>query len=87
MQSQTEYEKLTSDIEIYRTFVTRLVQAIGEDGRTPHEIAKAAGIPHSTILGWMSGRRRLDIMLLVKLADELCISIDWVLGRKDDPRL
>ena len=80
-------EDVQEDIQFYNGFVHRLIQSVSDDGRTPHELSKATGIKSSTIIGWMQGRKMMNIFLLVKLADELCISIDWLLGRKEDERL
>lgn len=86
--AQTTFmETEESDLEVYRTFANRIAQAINDDGRSYLEIARASGVQFGTMVAWMQGRRRFDISLLVKLADELCISIDWALGRKDDQRL
>lgn len=78
---------MESDLDFYRTFVNRLIESIAEDGRTPTEISRAAGLKSNTASVWIQGRRRIDMAALVKLADELCISIDWLLGRKDDQKL
>lgn len=90
MQTATQttfMESEESDLEVYRIFTERIAQAVREDGRTYLEIARSADVQFGTMQAWMQGRRRFDIALLVKLADELCISLDWALGRKDDPRL
>ena len=80
-------EDIEEDINFYNGFVHRLIQSISSDGRTPYELEKVTGIRSNTIVGWMQGRKMMNIFLLAKLADELCISLDWLLGRKEDPRL
>lgn len=75
------------DLETYKLFTNRLLKAIEQDGRTPRELARDSGIQTNTILGWMNGRRMIDVGKLVRVADSLCTSVDWLLGRKDDPRL
>ena len=78
---------IREEIKFYEDFVKRLSDSVADDGRTPAKISTDAGIGANTLSGWIEGRRRIDISALVKIADELCISVDWLLGRKDDPRL
>ena len=75
------------DLKTYKLFTNRLLKAIEQDGRTPREIARDSGIQTNTIVGWINGRRLIDVGKLVRVADCLCTSVDWLLGRKEDQRL
>ena len=75
------------DLKTYKLFTNRLLKAIEQDGRTPREIARDSGIQTNTIVGWINGRRLIDVGKLVRVADCLRTSVDWLLGRKEDQRL
>lgn len=75
------------DYKVYGDFTRRLLKAIEQDGRTLKEISKDSGVQIKTITGWITGRRLVDVGKLVRLTDSLCVSVDWLLGRKEDQKM
>lgn len=53
-------------------------------GMTQQQVADALGITKSTYCGYETGKRQPDIAKLRKLALQLCISVDALLGLVDD---
>lgn len=53
---------------------------------TQKELAKILGIDHTTISKWESDIYEPDTDMLNKLADLLDTSVDYLLGRTDDPK-
>lgn len=49
-------------------------------------LADALGVGQSTIANWEGGRREPNYALSVKLADCLEVSLDYLLGRSEDPQ-
>lgn len=86
-KSELSDDIIRKEIAFYESFAKRLSDSVSDDGRSPTRISIDAGLGTNTLLGWLEGRRRINILSLVKIADELCISVDWLLGRKEDPRL
>lgn len=54
---------------------------------TQEELSNKLGIHRSTYAGYESGHREPDINTLQKLADFFEVSIDYLSGRTDDPRI
>jgi hypothetical protein len=75
------------DLRTYKLFNNRLLKAIEQDSRTPRELARDSWVQTNTIIWWINGRRLVDIGKLVRIADNLCTSLDWLLSRKDNQRL
>ncbi len=48
-------------------------------------LAAALGVAQSTIANWEGGRREPGYALAVRLADLLQVSLDYLLGRSDQP--
>ena len=60
-----------------------LRQATGE---TQAELGTAVGVGQQTIWGWESGRVKPDWQMLGALADHFQVSVDYLIGRTDDPK-
>ncbi len=59
-----------------------LRQATGE---TQTELGQAVGVGQQTVWGWESGRVKPDWQMLGALADHFQVSVDYLIGRTDDP--
>ena len=49
-------------------------------------LADALGVAQSTIANWEAGRREPNFTLIGALADYFQVSVDYLLGRTDDPQ-
>ena len=58
-----------------------------EKGLSTFKIAKDTCIPKSTLYNWASGEREPVSKYLVILADYLDCSVDYLLGRTDNPKV
>lgn len=67
------------------TLPERLVQLQIEHKLLKKDIAEAVGISTMAYYRYESGKRLPDVAILIKLADFYNISIDYLLGRSDDP--
>lgn len=66
-------------------FRERLAQLRSIRGVTQAELAAKAGLPPAAISHFETGFRFPTAPTLMKLADALAVSIDYLLGRVDDP--
>lgn len=62
------------------------VDLLQKKGVTPYKVAKATGIGNSTFTDWKNGRSTPKLDKLAKIADYLDCSVDYLLGKTDDPR-
>jgi transcriptional regulator with XRE-family HTH domain len=62
-------------------FSTRLAQAIRENKFTQSEFADRCGLTKMAMSHYVLGRRHPDIDIVVRMADHLSISLDWLFGR------
>lgn len=51
------------------------------------ELGKALNITQQTVNHYETGKRKPDQDMLESIADYFNVSIDWILGRSDDPKL
>ena len=61
----------------FTVFHEHLAEACRDRNKTPDPLCAAAVDLH------FAGVRALDVYRLAKLADELDVSVDWLLGRSD----
>lgn len=54
---------------------------------TQIEIGKILGISNKTYSHYETGKRQPDTAMLIKLADHYGVSVDYILGRTDDPNV
>ncbi|ELK47749.1 UNVERIFIED_CONTAM: helix-turn-helix transcriptional regulator [Halobacillus marinus] len=66
--------------------LTRLTELRKQKKWTMQETADQLGIAKSTYAGYESGYRQPSLDSLIKLADIMNTSIDYLLNRTDDPR-
>lgn len=68
-------------------FATRLRALREERGFASQQaLADALGVAQSTVANWEGGRREPNYALTVKLCDCLQASVDYLLGRSQDPQ-
>jgi transcriptional regulator with XRE-family HTH domain len=60
--------------------MAREIRQVGQE-----ELAKKAGLPPSSISHFECGRRKPSLRNLVRLADALEMSADFLLGRQETP--
>lgn len=54
-------------------------------GLAQKDVAASLGVNPSAVTRWETGEKRPDLVNLVKLADLFDVSIDYLLGRTDNP--
>ncbi len=68
-------------------FTETFVKILRERNITPYKVAKETCIPKSTLYEWAAGEREPVSEYLVPLADYLGCSVDYLLGRTDNPKI
>ena len=63
------------------SFTNRLVQLRKKRGLTQQQIADLVHVNRVTYTNWEKGKREPSFENLVKLADLLDVSLDWLFGR------
>ena len=66
-------------------FSQRLSSLLIERQITAYRLSKDTGISDSMIARWKSGERSPSLENLLAIADYFDVSIDYLLGRTDDP--
>jgi transcriptional regulator with XRE-family HTH domain len=66
-------------------FSTRLKEIRREKKLTQEQLGQKVNVTKVSISGYESGNRTPDMETLQKIADVLKVSVDWLLGRTDDP--
>ncbi len=64
--------------------LTNLFSAIEARGASK-KLSEATGISTGNISDWRSGKSKPNADALVKIADYLNVSVDYLLGRTDNP--
>jgi transcriptional regulator with XRE-family HTH domain len=49
------------------------------------DVAQYLGVSRTAVTHWESGKKRPDLVNLVKLADLYNVSLDYLMGRTDNP--
>lgn len=66
-------------------FSERLALLLGSKGITAYRLHKEIGVTSSILSDWLAGKRLPNGENLIKLADYFDVSIDYLLGRTDNP--
>lgn len=66
-------------------FSSRLVSTMEKRSISSARLAEMIFVSHSTITGYRSGRRRPDLDQLVRIAEALSVSTDYLLGLTSSP--
>lgn len=64
----------------------RLVQLRQQRGIRQKDIAELLGVSERAVQYYESGKRHPDFEGLIKLADYFNVSLDYLVGRSDDPQ-
>ena len=65
-------------------FVEILNDLLLERGKTKVELSNEAGIPYTTICGWLKAGRLPDYNAIIKLANYFQVSTDYILGIENE---
>lgn len=68
------------------TFHERLKRLREQQGLLQKELAAKVGVSRSTVASWENGHRVPELGTTEKLAHLFGVSLDYLLGRTDDPR-
>lgn len=81
--SKDKYLKMQeSDLIISNVFPQRLKEVRIKRGLTQTELGEKLGVKQSTFTNWENGKREPNFEIVIKLADLLEVSVDWLFGRK-----
>ena len=67
---------------ISNVFPQRLKEIRIKRGLTQTEVGEKVGVKQSTFTNWENGKREPNFEIVIKLADLLEVSVDWLFGRK-----
>ena len=70
-----------------KIFGQNLQQVRTQKGLTQAQLAEKVSVTNATISNWESAYRSPDINDLVKLADALRVSLDYLAGRSESPKI
>ena len=65
-----------------KVFSERLKELRLKKGLTQTELGEKVGVKQNTFTNWENGKREPSFENLIKLADLLEVSIDWLFGRE-----
>lgn len=68
-------------------FTTRLKQLRKSKGITLEQLGEYVGATKATIGNFENGNKKPSLDLLIKLADYFDVSIDYLVGRTDNPNI
>ena len=68
-------------------FTETFVKILREKNITPYQIAKETGISQGLMGDYKNGVKLPGVQNLVKIADYLNCSVDYLLGRTDNPNI
>lgn len=68
------------------TFSERLIECRKKSGQTQKDIAAACGISLRAYMYYEAGEKDPSSKVLIALADYFDVSLDYLVGRSDDPR-
>lgn len=68
-------------------FIDRVKYLRDEHLMTQAMLAEKLGISKATVAQWERGARLPSIEVAIQLADYFNVSLDWLFGRSDDPKI
>lgn len=71
----------------FDNFPSRLRELRTSNNLTLEELGKKVGSTRGTIGNYENGNKKPSLDTLIKLADYFNVSIDYLVGRTDDPQL
>lgn len=72
---------------VFPTFAERLKELRVSKNLTMEQLGKDIGSTRATISNFENEQRKPSLDMLIKLADYFDVSIDYLAGRTDDPKL
>lgn len=67
------------------TTIEKVLSLIQQSGMGDFPLEKKIGLTQGTIKNWRAGKNKISAEALSKLADYFNVSVDYLLGRTDDP--
>lgn len=67
------------------TTIEKVLSLIQQSGMGDFPLEKKIGLTQGTIKNWRAGKNKISAEALSKLADYFDVSVDYLLGRTDDP--
>ena len=81
--SKERYLKLKKQKEEKKNlFSVRLKELRLKKGLTQTELGEKVGVKQSTFTNWENGKREPNFETIIKIADLLEVSVDWLFGRE-----
>lgn len=65
-----------------KVFSERLKELRLKKGLTQTELGEKVGVKQSTFTNWENGKREPNFETIIKIADLLEVSLDWLFGRE-----
>lgn len=65
-----------------KVFSERLKELRLKKGLTQTELGKKVGVKQNTFTNWENGKREPNFETIIKIADLLEVSLDWLFGRE-----
>ena len=65
-----------------KVFSVRLKELRLKKGLTQTELGEKVGVKQSTFTNWENGKREPNFETIIKIADLLEVSLDWLFGRE-----
>ncbi len=76
-----ENENYSRDFEKCPPFDTRFSELLTQCGISQYRLEKLTGISHSTMVYWKNGTKRPTVDSVIRIAEKLNVTVDFVLGR------
>lgn len=67
-------------------FCERLKKLRTDKGLSQRALAQAIGYKQSAVAAWETGRTEPPVIMLIQLADFFRVTVDYLLGRTDEPQ-
>lgn len=68
-------------------FTDIFVELLQKRGITPYRVAKETGISQGLMVEYKSGKKLPTLQNITKIADYLDCSVDYLLGRTENPEI
>ncbi|MCL2862052.1 MAG: helix-turn-helix domain-containing protein [Firmicutes bacterium] len=69
------------------TISKKIFELLQEKGITQYKFAKDLGLTHGQVTDWKVGRSNPTVERLIKVADYFDVSVDYLLGRTENPKI
>lgn len=65
--------------------LSRILELMQNEGLTAHQLEVRAGLSNASVQAWRNGRNKPSLDAISKLSDYFGVSVDYLLGKTDDP--